>query len=326
MITTLENVKRLIAEEKKLVIAADEKMLRLLPRGDWIGGTIPYFMTEEGGRITRDELFVNEMPSFLSSVHIALYNESELQNIVAESPANGFSVVILPAFSRVHQEYAMNAATYEGIFFKSITGWISGIHLDDFGSVSPKVISGKSGEFSDDKGVVMHIELPASYQSQISVVNIFEMGDGDVISFPEGGFQCSDCYINGEKRNFHDYVLEKKIDTRLPLVSNFCGTMVNVSIQGLNEKEKSVQFYAPIFEGVEYKFAKPVDDYAAKFQSEIPGDAVSPAFACNCILNFLYGSLEGKTTGTITGPMTFGEIAYQLLNQTMVFLEINRID
>ncbi len=326
MITTLENVKRLIAEEKKLVIAADEKMLRSLPRGDWIGGTIPYFMTEEGGRITQDELFVNEMPSFLTSVKIALYDENQLQEIVAESPANGFSVVVLPAFSRVHQEYAMNAATYEGIFFKTITGWISGIHLDDFGSASPKVVSGKSGEFSDDKGVVMHIELPASYQSHISVVNIFEMGDGDAISFPKGGFQCSDCHINGEKRNFHDYVLEKKIDTRLPLVSNFCGTMVNVSIQGLNEKEKSVQFYAPIFEGVEYKFAKPVEDYAAKFQSEIPGDAVSPVFACNCILNFLYGSLEGKTTGTITGPMTFGEIAYQLLNQTMVFLEIDRID
>lgn len=326
MITTVENVKKMIAEEKKLVIAADEKLLRTLPQGDWIGGTIPYFMTGEGGRISRDELFVNEMPSYLSSVRIALYNEEKLHEIADESPANGFSVVILPAFSRVHQEYAMNAATYEGIFFKSITGWISGIHLDDLGSASPMVVSGKSGEFSGDKGVVMHVELPAEYQSQISVVNIFEMGEGDVISFPAGGFGCSDCTVNGEPKNFHDYVLEKKIDTRLPLVSNFCGTMVNVSIQGLNEKEKTVQFYAPVFEGVEYKFAKPVEDYAAKFQNEIPGDAVSPVFACNCILNFLYGSLEGKTTGTITGPMTFGEIAYQLVNQTMVYLEINRID
>jgi hypothetical protein len=42
-------------------------------------------------------------------------------------------------------------------------------------------------------------------------------------------------------------------------------------------------------------------------------------------LNFLYGELEGKKTGTITGPMTFGEIAYQLLNQTMIFLEIEKI-
>ena len=45
-------------------------------------------------------------------------------------------------------------------------------------------------------------------------------------------------------------------------------------------------------------------------------------FSCNCILNYLYSELEGKKTGGITGPITFGEIAYQLLNQTMVYLTI----
>jgi len=47
------------------------------------------------------------------------------------------------------------------------------------------------------------------------------------------------------------------------------------------------------------------------------------AFACNCILNYLYGKLEGKKTGDITGPITFGEIAHQLLNQTMVRLYLH---
>ena len=32
--------------------------------------------------------------------------------------------------------------------------------------------------------------------------------------------------------------------------------------------------------------------------------------------------LEGKKTGAFTGPITFGEIAYQLLNQTLVYLEV----
>ena len=171
----------------------------------------------------------------------------------------------------------------------------------------------------------MHVELPAGYRSSIAVVNIFEQGDGDRISFPSGGFQALDCFINGEKKNFHDYLLEKKIDTRLPLVSDFCGTMVNVSIQGLLAETKAVQFYAPVFEGVEYRVAGPVEDYAAKFQVAVPGEVVRPAFACNCILNFLYGELEGKKTGVITGPMTFGEIAYQLLNQTMVYVEVEKI-
>jgi hypothetical protein len=282
-------------------------------------------MTDEGGKVSRDKLFVNEMPPFLRSCRIGLYDELQLPEIAAESPDNGFSIVILPAFSKVHSEYAMNAASYEGIFLKSIIGWVSGIHLSDSGTAFPQVFAGITGESASNKAVVMHVELPADYRSGISVVNIFDRGAGDEISFPVGGFQAEGCFINGERKNFHDYILERKIDTRLPLVADFCGTMVNVSIQALLEKEKAVQFYAPVFEGVSYSMAEPVDNYAAKFNVAVSSKAVKPAYACNCILNFLYGELEGKKTGNITGPITFGEIAYQLLNQTMVLLEIDKV-
>lgn len=325
MLATVEDVKKLLSNGKKLVLAADEKLLLSLPKGEWIAGTIPYFMTDVGGMVARDKIFVDEMPSFLRSCRIGTYSELELPQIVADSPPNGFSVAILPAFSKVHQDYAMNAPSYDDIFFKSIIGWVSGIHLGDLGSASPLVFSGATGESTGSKAVVMHVELPAEYRSNISVVNIFEQGDGDEISFPAGGFQVTDCFINGGRKNFHDYVLEKKIDTRLPLVADFCGTMVNVSIQALVENEKAVQFYAPVFEGVGYRIAGLVEDYAAKFHAAVPTKSAKPVFACNCILNFLYGELEGKKTGAITGPMTFGEIAYQLLNQTMVFLEIGKI-
>ena len=46
-------------------------------------------------------------------------------------------------------------------------------------------------------------------------------------------------------------------------------------------------------------------------------------FSCNCVLNYLYAGLEGKKTGEFNGPATFGEIAYQLLNQTLVYLTIS---
>jgi hypothetical protein len=49
------------------------------------------------------------------------------------------------------------------------------------------------------------------------------------------------------------------------------------------------------------------------------------AFSCNCILNYIYGNLEGKKLAGTAGPITFGEIAYQLLNQTMVYLEFERV-
>ena len=103
MLAKVEDVKKMLAEGKKLIVAADEGLLRSLPNGDWIGGTIPYFMTDEGGKVSRDRLFVNEMPSYLSSCRTGLYGEHELQEIAKDSPDNGFSVVILPAFSKVHQ-------------------------------------------------------------------------------------------------------------------------------------------------------------------------------------------------------------------------------
>lgn len=46
-------------------------------------------------------------------------------------------------------------------------------------------------------------------------------------------------------------------------------------------------------------------------------------FSCNCTLNFLYSELEGKRTGQLVGPVAFGEIAYQGLNQTLVYLQID---
>ena len=47
-----------------------------------------------------------------------------------------------------------------------------------------------------------------------------------------------------------------------------------------------------------------------------------PAFCCNCILNYAYGGLEGRRLPAMHGPATFGEIGYQLLNQTLVYLSI----
>ena len=66
-----------------------------------------------------------------------------------------------------------------------------------------------------------------------------------------------------------------------------------------------------------------VDDYAKEFnrkREEVGAHA--PVFSCNCILNYLYCGLEGKKIPPYCGPVTFGEIAYQLLNQTLVYCEI----
>ena len=85
----------------------------------------------------------------------------------------------------------------------------------------------------------------------------------------------------------------------------------------------TVGFYAPVFRNVEYRFATHVEDYVENFQKSIAAaGAKNHVFSCNCILNYLYGDLNGKKLPSFTGPITFGEVAYQLINQTLVYCEI----
>ena len=125
--------------------------------------------------------------------------------------------------------------------------------------------------------------------------------------------------------NLAQYLAQQGIDTRLPLVADYSGAMVNVSFKAVDAAAGRVDFYAPVFDDVEYRIAEPVPDYARSFAQSLPGDALGARWSCNCILNYLYGGLEGQRTGPITGPMTFGEIAYQLLNQTMVYVNLEKL-
>jgi len=57
------------------------------------------------------------------------------------------------------------------------------------------------------------------------------------------------------------------------------------------------------------------------FKSATSGMSSDIPFACNCVLNYQYVKLEGARAG-LPGPCTFGEIAFQLLNQTMVYFDV----
>lgn len=322
MLATVERVTELLTEGKSLILAGDEALLRALPRGAWIGGTIPYFMSREGGCSSRTHLFVEEVPPIAVSCEARVYDVDTVSKVGVDSPEHGYTLVIVPAATSIHQSYAMNAPRYDELFFKVVAGWIAGVHLDDLGKVTPKVFCGPTGECYEDRAVAMHVTIPAKYSAQIGIVNIFRQGGGDAVSFPEPGFRVTQCVVNGVRQNFYDYITSRGVDWRLPLVADFCGAMVNVSVQGLDAGSHAVDLYAPVFEGVTYRFAAPVENYAAQFAGAIPAAVKGPVFTCNCVLNYLYGALEGRSTGDMVGPMTFGEIAYQLLNQTMVYITV----
>lgn len=232
----------------------------------------------------------------------------------------------MPAFTRLHQQYALEAPRFPELFLKVVAGWVAGIHLDDVGKLTPKVFDGTRGEVIADRAVALHIDLPRSHQAQIGILNVFEPGEGDEIRFFESGFSAAECLINGERRNFHEYFTRNKLDSRLPLVANYCGAMINVSLRQLDAAARRATFYAPVCGDVPYRLARPVGDYADRFASALAAQSVAPVFSCNCVLNYLYGQLEGRRTGNILGPMTFGEIAYQLLNQTLVHVTVAPAD
>ena len=317
-----DDVIAMIAAGKKLLLAGDEQLLHRLPKGEWIAGTIPYFMAERGGIFTQEQIYVTELPDYVQGMEIKIYNESNIYQVFNDAPRHGFSVIIIPASSPTHFTFALNAPRFSGFATQPLIGWIAGTALNER-QVTPKVFDGRQCQVLENGAVVLHVALPESKLVEINIVNIFEQGEGDTITFAKDGFHATEVLINGQPINFADYVLENSIDTKLPLVADLYGAMINTSFQSLDFAKRQVNFYAPVFAGFRYKIAKPVSEYVSHFLAQIPeGVGDNCLFACNCILNYLYADLEGRQTAHFTGPITFGEIAYQLLNQTMAFLRI----
>ncbi|MBS1700483.1 MAG: hypothetical protein JST12_02390 [Armatimonadetes bacterium] len=322
---TLEQASQLLTQPGAYLVAADANVLCQLPKGNWIGGSIPYFIAEEGGVVSQNRVFVTKLPEATKIVSTQLVSEADMPNVYRNMPENGFGVIILPATSPSHLSFALNAPSYEDFAMKPLVGWISGVHLSELGKTTPTVFDGRNGRSSESDAVLMYLDLDADYVCDMGIVNIFTQGGGDTLEFPETSFSVKDVLVNGVKQNFAEYLKANKVDIKNPLVANYAGAMINVSFQGIDEANQIVNLYAPVFQGAEYKLADPIQDYVGQFTSQMPKDSDSIAFSCNCILNFLYSELEGKKTGNVTGPITFGEVAFQLLNQTMVYLTLEKI-
>lgn len=323
---SISEVEAKIKQGKNLLLAGDESLLQQLPSGQWIAGTIPYFMTENGGLETKELIFVTELPSYIAATEIKTYPQTTVENVYREAPENGFSVIIIPAFSPTHFSFALNAPKYSNFATSQLIGWIAGVHLNELGTKKPKIFHGETGEVLEDAAIVMHVSLPSSKYADLNIINIFTQGNKDTIVFPEDGFSAADAIINGEKINFAQFLIDRQIDTRLPLVADYCGALINTSFQEIDQQHQRVTFYAPVFKGIQYKIAAPVTDYLTAFSQQLPKDEAAQLFlSYNCILNYLYCELKGKKTGGVTGPITFGEIAYQLLNQTLAYISIRDI-
>jgi hypothetical protein len=188
---------------------------------------------------------------------------------------------------------------------------------------TPIAVDGSTGQVFTNDAAALHLEMPDGKTVSIGIINIFEQDtNSPLIEFTEEGFSVKKCLIDGKETVFADYIKQNAIDTKLPLVGDYSGTGINVSFKAI--EDGVVQLYAPVFSGIKYRMAKGISDYEKVFNSRLKEfKDTNAAFACNCILNFLYGELEGKTIDAFTGPITFGEIAYQLVNQTLVYVTMD---
>lgn len=319
MLMTFDEASKMISDGKLLHIAGTEALLKKLPKGNWIGGSTEYFMAKDGGKISGELLFVTALEC--EEFKINTYSVDTISNIASDAYDNGFTIVIVPFDSAVHREYAENAAGYADMFIKNITGWVSGVNLGIPGQTSV-CVNGMLGETYTDKAAAVHIRIPDGKTVSINIINIFTQDEtSPVIEFTKEGFTAKTCMVDGKEVVLSEYIEQNGIDTKLPLVGDYSGNGVNISYKSI--ENGVVNFYAPVFKGIQYRTAKSISDYEKEFNSRLAGfKKTDSAFSCNCILNFLYGELEGKNIEAFAGPITFGEIAYQLVNQTLVYVTI----
>jgi hypothetical protein len=319
MLLDFEKTSELIGEGKLLHIAGTEALLRKLPKGNWIGGSTEYFIEEDGGIVTDSKLSV-EILDF-SDFKMLSYDCGNIKNIAADGYDNGLTIAVIPFNSAVHTEYAHDAPTYADMFIKPVVGWIAGLNLGK-SDQTPIAVNGITGEVFTDKAVALSVAIPEGKRADVKVINIFEQDESSpIIRFKTDGFSAEKCVVGGEEVTFADYIEANSIDTALPLVGDYSGMGVNVSIKSI--ENSIVNFYAPVFADIDYRFAVKIPNYESAFAAKINEiENKDNIFACNCILNFLYGNLEGKKFDGFFGAITFGEIAWQLLNQTLVYVTI----
>jgi hypothetical protein len=318
---TPEEASAMIRRGDRLLFAGDYALLAALPKGNWIGGTTPFFMLHPDLRVTSyDKLFVTEMPDFVKQITIQEYDYTNIKNIYndAERLGNVVTILILPFGSKVSSEFSINATYFDNFAARPLCGWVAGRPLDTIMTEPSYVVSGIDGEAYTDIALAMHIELPDTKYAELHIFNPYKQGKGDEISFENNSVVITDALINGKKRNFAEYLREVGFDAKLPFVANYSGEMINVVCCGMTEKE--IYLSAPVFKSINYKIAE-IDDQIN--EPSLLSDKI--LLSITCIGNFIQPDICAQYLCKMNGPVVYGEVAYQQLNQTTVYITIDDV-
>jgi hypothetical protein len=314
MLKTFRETTEMIRQGKLLHIAGVESLLRDLPAGNWIGGSTGRFMGVGRGeeRVIGPLLEVRELP--FEKYKILSYDEENLPNLTRDAYKNGFSIVILPYRRDLSGRYAKNASGIVDGFLPNVIGWVSGA---DTTPVREKAITinGRTDDIFSEKAVAVHVALPVGKRAGVVVANLFEPDRSKpAVSFANDGDNVESCFINGSETLFAEYLLQNDIDISAPLIGDYAGREVNVSFRDVQKNR--VQFFAPVFRGVNYNFAKNASSRVPAHYRQ--GDGV--IFACDDILNLVFTRSRGINAGGLSDRAAGDEIACRVMNQTLLCL------
>jgi len=185
---------------------------------------------------------------------IQVYDASNICNIYDDAFDNGFSVMIVPSFSEGIKEYSIHCSEYSNFAHRPVCGWnaVTSLYSDYERNDESLVFSGESDAPYTQECIVMHIGLPDDKYAEIHVFSPFKPEGDDVIIFEENGQRFENVFINGNKMNFRQFLIDQQIDrthdssiiSRKCLAGDYGGFLMNVAIA--SETEGDLEKYVTL--------------------------------------------------------------------------------
>lgn len=323
---TLEETAEMIRAGRLLIVAADGDVLTSLPVGTWLGGVCTRFQVGNGCVRSEEKAYVIDLTDVVQSYRLGLYPDFAMESVYEDMSSNGFSFLLIPGFSEVHRYFGAQFAIRRKPTSSPLTGFVAGADVGEAYMQDPFVVDGMHGVVYRDSGVALHCRIRKSQRARIEVINPFSEGAaGDVITFESSALVLRECKVNGETRNFADYVREHAIPEGLPLVGRVRGMTLNVTLL-FPLGRRSVTALSPVLPSVEYRFARR-DEMGCQRYVDVARRATRRVVASmHGYGNYPMMAKEGNKERPFPGPFAFGEIAMLLMNQTTVNLIVEEVD
>jgi hypothetical protein len=322
---TKEQVVEFIRQGRIMHLCGNEQLLKDLPKGNWVAGTSPYFM-DEVGKVCDSKIYVDDFSFIAEECEVITLDETNIAEIAKRNKYdNGFIFIILPIDSKVYFTFANSSLEYESIYDNPVVGYVSSVHVEDYGKLQPKVAAGCSGgTLYDNKAAVMYVKVSDRLRVRTEIINLDTIDDTTPsLKFPKSGFVQSDCLIDGKPGNIASYLeaVKGRIGHYPQLITSQNGALVNRDIKSVNVETGEAEFFSPAYDSDVYYLVKTNNDYFATFNRRL-GRKTDVIACLSCTSYFLEGDFEYRHID-FNGVYTFGEIAYQLLNKTIVTLEVD---